>query len=96
MPKKQQYIVSFMMILVMLGAVLLSGFHQHDLSDHSAVEQGCDICVLVKQTGVGMLPALLVVIVALTHRFVARFHAFYIFTPATVYTASSPRAPPVV
>jgi hypothetical protein len=90
------YFVSFMMILVMLSAVLLSGFHQHDVGDHSVVEQGCDICVFVKQTGAGVLPALLAVIVALTYRFVARFHTFYIFIPATVYTASSPRAPPVV
>lgn len=45
-----------MMIIVMLGVVLLSGFHHHD-GDHTlALEQTCDMCVTLDEAGQAVLP----------------------------------------
>lgn len=48
--------LALMMVIVMLSAVLLSGFHHHDADQTLALEQACDVCLTLDQAGHAVIP----------------------------------------
>ena len=85
-----------MMIFVMLGAVLLSVFHQHDAQDIDGLEQACDICLALEHVEVGTLPIALAWVAIISVSIHGLLLAPIALFAHASFSSVQPRAPPLV
>jgi hypothetical protein len=95
MSKAQHYILNLMMIFVMLGAALFSAFHQHGINDAVALEPACDTCVTLKQTELGALPSMSLLVLLPAFSSYQLVEQYQTASFSAISSSIQPRAPPL-